>query len=49
MKASVSSLRNKALQLLPLLPLLAYRAYQLESMQFNNDVVAAKVTLQNGK
>jgi hypothetical protein len=46
MKASVSSLRNKTLQLEPLS---AYRAYQLESMQFNNDVVAAKVTLQNGK
>ena len=46
MKASVSSLRNKTLQLVPLS---AYRAYQLESMQFNNDVVAAKVTLQSGK
>ncbi len=57
MKASVSSLRNKILlgtelylnKTLELLPLSVAGAYQLANIQFNNDVVAAKVTLQSGK
>jgi hypothetical protein len=57
MKVSVSSLRNKSLlvaelylnKTLQLVPLSVARAYQLVNIQFNNDVVAAKVTFQSGK